>query len=427
MNASQRCAAALFLLAAASPLLAQSTAVPLRATGDHQIAAGETAERARAEATTDAYRRLWQSAVSRLQSQPGIKALALEPNALEAYTAALLDVPEPPAPAAAGGAKAVQVTLDTSLDLTELTSRIAALTRDQDAAFDIRAAWADMQKLHGAPFSARLLTARASAATARTQPATVGGRAAAPEGRKQARMLVDSALALAPDASFVHFANGDLLLAENQPDRAEAAYQRALSTQADFGEGHRRLAEALRQQAKVDEAVAALQEAIRLDARSARAHNDLAFILENNRGQMKEALAEYQAAVAIDRDLIDAHNGMAISLARQGRLPDAVAEFREMIRIDPDSAQAYYNLASALADMDQDAEASAALREVIRINPNHYNAHYNLGEMFRLEGKYEDAAKQFREYLRLAPADTPANRRNIERAKSLVQKFEEQP
>jgi tetratricopeptide (TPR) repeat protein len=134
---------------------------------------------------------------------------------------------------------------------------------------------------------------------------------------------VESALALAPDAHFVHFANGDVLLVEQEPEQAEAAYQRGLSKKADVGEGHRRLAEALR---------------------------------------------------------------------RQGKAEEAVAE----------------------------------LREVIRINPNHYNAHYNLGEMFRLEGKYDESARQFREYLRLAPDDSPANRRNISRAKSLVEKFEDQ-
>jgi hypothetical protein len=45
--------------------------------------------------------------------------------------------------------------------------------------------------------------------------------------------------------------------------------------------------------------------------------------------------------------------------------------------------------------------------------------------LFRLEAKYDESVKQFREYLRLAP-DTPQNRRNIERAKSFIQKFEEQ-
>jgi hypothetical protein len=45
--------------------------------------------------------------------------------------------------------------------------------------------------------------------------------------------------------------------------------------------------------------------------------------------------------------------------------------------------------------------------------------------MFRLEGKYEDAAKQFREFLRLAPDNTPAAKRNIERARKLVEQFED--
>jgi len=42
--------------------------------------------------------------------------------------------------------------------------------------------------------------------------------------------------------------------------------------------------------------------------------------------------------------------------------------------------------------------------------------------MFRLDGKYDDSATQFREYLRLAP-DVPQNRRNIERARRLVEQF----
>ena len=92
--------------------------------------------------------------------------------------------------------------------------------------------------------------------------------------------------------------------------------------------------------------------------------------------------------------------------------------------IDPDSAVGYYNLSYALADMEKDEESAAALREVVRINPDHYNARYNLGELFRLEGKFDEAAKQFREYVRLAPDDTQRNRRNIERAKDFIKKFE---
>ncbi len=423
MTVSSRCAAIAVVLAAASPLFAQSRPVTLRATGEHRLAAGESPESGRAEATVDAYRRLWPTVVTRIQANANIKALALKPAQLDAFTAALLEVTE----RGGGGAGATsgQVTVEASIDVDDFARRLAALAKDQDAAFDILAAWTDMATLRGAPFSARLLTAQAAAAMARTQEATIGGRAAPADARQRARTLVDRALALAPETSFVYFANGDVLMAEGQPAQAESAYQRALSKQADIGDGHRRLAEALRRQGKEDEAVAELREAIRLDAKSARAHNDLAFILENNQGKMQEALAEYQEAAKIDPDLIDVHNGLAISLARQGRLPEAVSEFREMIRIDRDSAQAYFNLASALADMDQDAEAAAALREVIRINPNHYNAHYNLGEMFRLEGKYDESAKQFREFLRLAPGDTPASRRNIQRAQSLIQKYED--
>jgi tetratricopeptide (TPR) repeat protein len=317
------------------------------------------------------------------------------------------------------------VNLRASMNAEDLVRRIAALRKDQEAVFDIVTAWGELEQLRDAPaFEARLLTAQASAAAARIEQSTIGGRAPSPEGLRRAHALATEALTRAPDSPYPHYVLGDLLL-DSAPADAETEYRKGLATQPTSSDGHRRLAEALRRQSMLDEAASELRDAIRFDPRSARAHSDLALVFEGDR-KIMEAMAEYREAIRLDADLIDAHNGLAIALARQGRLPDAVAEFREMIRIDPDSATAYYNLASVLADMDQDAESAAALREVIRINPNHYNAHYNLGELFRLEGKYDDAARQFREFLRLAPGDTPAGRRNIERAKSLLQTFEDQ-
>jgi hypothetical protein len=59
------------------------------------------------------------------------------------------------------------------------------------------------------------------------------------------------------------------------------------------------------------------------------------------------------------------------------------------------------------------------------LNPNHYNAHYNLAEMLRLLGELEESAKEFREYVNRAP-DTPATRRNKEKAMTYIKAFEEQ-
>jgi tetratricopeptide (TPR) repeat protein len=406
---------------------AQPGITPLRASAEYRTTSGDALDDARQRALVEAHRLLWRDAVTRLQGRTDVKSAQLPPTHVAAYTAALLDASEQ---AAAGGAPssaaANRVTLTTGMNGTDLVNRMLLLRKDQDATFHLLSAWADLQQLQDPKtFRVRLLTAKAAAAVARTEPSTVGGRAPSADGRTRARALVDEALALAPESPFAHQAFGDLLIDEQKPVEAEAEFRKALAGLPDSSEAHRRLAEAVRLQGDLDEAALELATALRLDPRSARARTDLALVQRGN-GQNKQAIVEYREAIRLDPDLIDAHNGLAIALAAEGQRKEAVVEFREMIRIDPDSATAYYNLATVLADLDLDVESAAALREVIRINPNHYNAHYNLGELFRLDGKYDDAAREFREFLRLAPGDTPGGKRNIQRATALVQQFEQE-
>jgi tetratricopeptide (TPR) repeat protein len=378
-----------------------------------------TADTAKQMAQVEARFTEWRAAVTQLSGREDLKALRLKPIEIEAYTAVIVETDGP------------------RLDLAEVVGRMAMLRKDQDASYDIVKAWTGMQQLHQqlaganprerAPmitaFQAKHLAARASAAIARTEESAVGGRAPSTEGRRRAKQLADAAVEMSPDSPDAHEVIGDLLVDASEPEAAEVEFRKALLGH-DSAYMRTKLAEALRLQGKFLEATTELREAIRREPGSARAYSGLGLALRAQRN-LAESTAAYQEAIRLDPDLIDAHNGLAVALANQGKLNDAVAEFREIIRVDPDSAIGYYNLAYALADLDRDVESAAALREVIRINPNHYNARFNLGELFRLEGKYDESAKQFREYLRLAP-DAPQNRRNIERAKDYIQKFDGQ-
>jgi tetratricopeptide (TPR) repeat protein len=377
------------------------------------------ADTAKRMAIVDSQFNAWRTAAAQLLGREDVKALRLEPAEVQAYTAVILDI-EP----------------RSRVDFTAIVRRMTLLRKDQDATHDIVEAWTGMQQLRqrmtaAAPsdrasmitaFNAKRLAAQASAALARTEEAAVGGRSPSNDGRLRAKELADAALALAPDSPDAHKVFGDLLIDASEPEAAEDEFRKALA--GDSSASIRtKLAEALRLQGKFPEATAELREAIRAEPAYARAHSGLGLALRAQRN-VQESIAAYQEAIRLDRDLIDAHNGLAVVLANQGKLNDAVAEFREIIRVDPDSAIGYYNLAYALADLDRDVESAAALREVIRINPDHYNARFNLGELFRLEGKYDESVKQFREYLRLAP-DAPQNRRNIERAKGYIEKFDD--
>ena len=374
-------------------------------------------------AQVDAQFKAWSAATAQLQGRPDVKDLRLKPIEIEAYTAVIVETNAQPPRA--------------RVDFADAARRMATLRKDQDASFDLVNAWTGLQQLHrqltsasaadrapiATAFQAKLLAARASAALARTEESAIGGRSPTSEGRERAKQLADAALALAPDSPDAHEVMGDLLIDASDAEAAEDEFRKALAG-SDSAARRTKLAEALRLQGNFADAITELREAIRVEPTFARAHSGLGLVLRAQR-DLVESTAAYQEAIRLDRDLIDAHNGLAVALANQGKLKEAVVEFREIIRIDPDSAIGYYNLAYALADLDQDVESAAALREVIRINPNHYNAHYNLGELFRLEGKYDESVKQFREYLRLAP-DAPQNRRNIERAKGFIEKFDGQ-
>jgi tetratricopeptide (TPR) repeat protein len=435
------------VLSVATVAHAQSSIIAIDVTGEYKAVSGDTPDLARQLARVDAQRRAWSTAATRLQSRDDVKALQLTPLQVEAFAAILLELEDQPV-ASPTTRDPVQVRLRGAMDDSDVR-RIALVRKDQDATYDLVETWSEMQRLHeqlakdtqaraGLPddkasalaqnqiktvaaLDAKLLSARASMALARTEPSPVGGRASSDEGREEAKRLADAALALSPESADAHDVLGDFYLDDLEPEAAEAEFRKARLVDAESSSGRTKLAEALRLQGKFDEAVVELREALRIDPRSGRAHSGMGLALRGQ-GKTAEAIAAYREAIRVDPDLIDAHNGLAVMLAGQGQLEEAVAHFREIVRVDPDSAIGYYNLAYALADLDRDVESAAALREVIRINPNHYNAHYNLGELFRLDARYDESVKQFQEYLRLAP-DIPQNQRNIERAKGFIQKF----
>ena len=448
MRIAARTLAWMLVMTCAGPAVAQQ-ATDIRVTGEHRGVNGDAPDSLRQLALVDGRRKAWQAAVTQLQRRDDLKTLRLTPAQVEAFTAVLIDPVEEPGTTSAG-ASPERVRVRATFDATDAVRRMAAMRKDQDATRELLGAWTEMQRLHALlgdqtarrgrgttdeatkmaaeqQRTATLLTvkhlaARAVAAMARTEDATVGGRVPTAEGRDRAKLLADAALAILPESPEAHVVLGDLQVEARQPEAAEAAFRQSLAA-ADTAAGRTRLAEALRLQGKFPEAIAELREAIRIDPTYARAHADLGLILRAQKN-IDEAVVEYREALRLDPESIDAHNGLAVAFANSGRIDDAIAEFREIVRIDPDSAIGYYNLAYALAEADRDVESATALREVIRINPNHYNARFNLGELFRLEGKFDDSVAQFREYVRLAP-DTPQNQRNLQRARSYIEKFQE--
>jgi tetratricopeptide (TPR) repeat protein len=427
--------------------LASAQALEIRASGEYTAGKNDTPEVAKRLAILDAGFKAHDRAVTQLGDLPSVKKLQLSELQLAAYVAGALE-PQEPVNTDAGKVYKSEVVVRVP---DKASSRIATLHEDTEASLDLvetlkrsrelrerltqdnlavgNASAADLPKALQArqqtiqKLQANVLLAQARFALARHELGPASARVSSEDERRRAMTLVERAIAIDstnPDARRVA---GDIFLMEDEPAQAEKEYRDVLKQNANSSIDHNKLGNALMDQGDAPEAAAEFKEAIRLNSKDAVSHADLGLLLraaQNPSG----AIAEFREALRIDPDYVDAHNYLGITLASQGKIPEALAEFQEIIRIRPDSAMGYFNAATALADMEKDDEAAKALREAVRLNPNHYNAHYNLGEMLRLLGELEESAKEFREYVNRAP-DTPATRRNKEKAMTYIKAFEE--
>jgi tetratricopeptide (TPR) repeat protein len=434
------------LLTLSSPASAQ--ALEIRASGQYTAGNNDAPDAAKQLAVLDAGFKAQDRAVAELGDLSSVKKLRLTELQLAAYAVGVVELPE------------AVTTVDGKLYKSEIVvrvdekvaSRIATLHEDTEASLDlvetlkrsrqlrerlaqdnlavVNASPADLtkavqarqqtiQKLQATP-----LLAQARFVAARHELGPASSRVSSEEGRRRAMTLVERAIAIDkanPDARRVA---GDIFLMEEEARQAEREYRDVLKQNPNSSIDHNKLGNALMQQGDAQESAAEFKEAIRLNPSDAVSHADLGLLFRALQ-DASAAIAEFREALRIDPDYVDAHNYLGITLASQGQIPQALSEFQEIIRIRPDSSLGYFNAATALADLEKDEEAAKALREAVRLNPNHYNAHYNLGEMLRLLGELEESAKEFREYVNRAP-DTPATRRNKEKAMTYIKAFEEQ-
>jgi tetratricopeptide (TPR) repeat protein len=428
--------------------LARAQALEIRVSGEYTAGNNDTPDSATQLAILAAGFKAHDLAVTQLGDLPSVKKLRLSELQLAAYVAGVIE-PQEPVGTAAG--KVYKSELVVRMD-DKAASRITTLHEDTEASIDLvetlkrtralrerlaqdnlavgSASAADLAKAVQArqqtiqKLQASFLLARARFALARHELGPASARVSAEEGRRSAMTLVERAISIDstnPDARRVA---GDIFLMEDETRQAEREYRDVLKQNPNSSIDHNKLGNALMQQGDIPEAAAEFKEAIRLNSSDAVSHADLGLIFRAQQNP-SDAIAQFREALRVDPDYVDAHNYLGITLAGQGQIPEALAEFQEIVRIRPDSSLGYFNAATALADLEKDEEAAKALREAVRLNPNHYNAHYNLGEMLRLLGELEESAKEFREYVNRAP-DTPATRRNKEKALTYIKAFEEQ-
>jgi TolB-like protein/tetratricopeptide (TPR) repeat protein len=208
-------------------------------------------------------------------------------------------------------------------------------------------------------------------------------------GLREARVLIDRALALDPDFPPALAASGELwlLLSDSQSSYGDIPEDQANAS-----------------------ARAVLQRALALDPDLADAHAamGLLFITLND---FTSAQAYLDRALAINPSLTNANHWQGLGFARSGQMRRAVESSRRFAELDPLFLPNLSNMVGELAIMGEFEEAERLARRIQRSHPDHPQS--NFGNALRVQGRLADAADSH-ERLRNSGYDTPLSRLLLE-------------
>lgn len=191
------------------------------------------------------------------------------------------------------------------------------------------------------------------------------------------------------------------------------------------------------QQQQWDEALSAYRQAIALDPSLARAHWQLAKVLERSgqrnaavesyfqalslqsdlanptelcrlgellvqQEQYEQALTCYKWALQQDETLAEAHFQVGEVFARQERYEAAVVSYRKAIELQA-GWRSYHSLGDALIKLQQWEAAATAYRQAIGLNPEFFWSHNNLGGALLKLKQWESAVDAYRRAIELNP------------------------
>ncbi|MEN6407912.1 MAG: tetratricopeptide repeat protein, partial [Thermoguttaceae bacterium] len=209
-------------------------------------------------------------------------------------------------------------------------------------------------------------------------------------------------LTLNPDYPNGHFLLGVALAGLGRTEEAIEHYQTALALKPKSPEVLTKLGDAVVTQGQTAKGIDYYRRALKLEPNEGPAHIGLANVLADQR-HYDEAIEHYRKALEIKPDFMQGYLDLGATLVDCGRVDEAIDEYHKAIKIRPDFAEAYYNLANALASQGRLDQAVAQYQKTLELTPNMADAHNNLGMALSQLGRPREAVGQWREAIRLQP------------------------
>ncbi|MFC1606603.1 tetratricopeptide repeat protein [Candidatus Latescibacterota bacterium] len=146
--------------------------------------------------------------------------------------------------------------------------------------------------------------------------------------------------------------------------------------------------------------ISLLEDSVSKSPGSARAHNNLALMLEHV-GRRVDALRHYEESIRLKPNYSAAHNNIARMYIINNNLKLAELHNLEAIRIKPDFAKAYSDLGSVYGVAGNTGKAKESYNKAIEIDATFMETYINLGKLLTEENDIEGAKDLYRSALEI--------------------------
>lgn len=161
---------------------------------------------------------------------------------------------------------------------------------------------------------------------------------------------------------------------------------------------------------KYEQAQVFADDAVRLEPDNPIARYYMATVF-TYQGRYTEALEQYQRGLEADSSDPDLHIGLAYNYYGTGSIPDALLSFEDAIAVDPDNAEAFDGRAYMYLQLGDAPLAEQNALEATRLNPNMARAQGRLGEAYFRQNNYAEAIEALEKAVAMYGRATDLNAR----------------
>jgi predicted O-linked N-acetylglucosamine transferase (SPINDLY family) len=187
-----------------------------------------------------------------------------------------------------------------------------------------------------------------------------------------------------------------------EPERARAAWQRALALAPRDPEAHFRIGDFERRRGNHGAAIVAYEAALASGSHNPVLLNNLGLSLQEQ-GRLDEAVRFFAEAAEREPALAQAHANLGDALRRQHRYADAIGAYTRALALQPNVAQLWRNLGACRHRSGAFGGAREAFERALALEPNGVEALTSLAASLTAEGRYAEALPLLKRTLQLSP------------------------